>query len=140
MILGLIFSILSVTYTVASSNTVEVNGEEPMSSNAIFTRSSTTGQKGQMTSGNTTTLQLTGWDGCILDSVVLSMHSNTSQGAGSLTMHIGERLVWKIADADFAHDTWYGSYTTNWVDITHHIGKKSKSQRNLRNTHQSQQK
>ena len=124
MILGLIFSILSVTYTVASSNTVEVNGEEPMSSNAIFTRSSTTGQKGQMTSGNTTTLQLTGWDGCILDSVVLSMHSNTSQGAGSLTMHIGERLVWKIADADFAHDTWYGSYTTNWVDITHHIGKK----------------
>ena len=80
-----------------------------------------------MTSGNSTTLQLTGWDGCILDSVVLSMHSNTAQGAGSLTMHIGERLVWKIADADFAHDTWYGSYTTNWVDITEYRDQKDKA-------------
>lgn len=124
MILGFLFSLLSVTYTVASSNTLLVNGEEPVSSDAVFTRSSTTGQKGQMTSGNSTTLQLTGWDGCILDSVVLSMHSNTSQGAGSLTMHIGERLVWKIADADFAHESWYGNYTTNWVDISHHVGKK----------------
>ena len=52
------------------------------------------------------------------------MRSNTAQGAGSLSMHIGERLVWKIADADFAHESWHGSFTTNWVDISHPIGKR----------------
>ena len=124
MILGLIFSILSVTYTVASSNSVDVTGEAPMGSDVVYSRSGTTGQKGQMTAGNSTTLQLTGWDGCVLDSVVLSMRSNTAQGAGSLSMHIGERLVWKITDADFAYESWYGSYTTNWVDISHPIGKR----------------
>lgn len=124
MILGLIFSILSVTYTVESSSSVHVTGEAPISSNAIYARSGTTGQKGQMTAGNSTTLQLTGWDGCVIDSVVLSMHSNTKQGAGCLTMSIGERLAWKISDSDFAHDNWHGSYTTNWVDITQHIGKR----------------
>ena len=56
MILGLIFSILSVTYTVASSNSVDVTGEAPISSNVVYSRSGTTGQKGQMTAGNSTTL------------------------------------------------------------------------------------
>ena len=124
MILGLIFSILSVTYTVESSSSVHVTGEAPISSNAIYARSGTTGQKGQMTAGNSTTLELVGWDGCVIDSVVLSMRSNKEQGAGSLTMSIGERLAWKISDSDFAHDNWHGSYTTNWVDITQHIGKR----------------
>ena len=117
MILGFIFSILSVTYTVTSSNSVEVSGEAPVLSSVTYSRSGTTGQKGQMTAGNSTTLQLSGWNGCVVDSVVLSMRSNTSQGAGSLSMHVGDNLVWAIADADFANVKWNGEFTTNWVDI-----------------------
>ena len=121
MILGLIFSILSVTYTVASSNSVNVTGEAPVSSDVVYMRSSTTGQKGQMTAGNSTTLQLSGWDGCIIHSIVLSMHSNTSQGAGSLRMRIGKNVVWNIEDTDFADVAWNGSFSTGWVDIGYRL-------------------
>lgn len=122
MLLGLIFSILTATYTIESSTAVTLDGIAPAGSQATYSRSGTTGQKGQMTEGNSTTLQLTGWEGCVIDSVVLSMHSNTSQGAGGLTMHIGNALVWEIQETDFANVAWNGSFTTNWVEISSPIG------------------
>lgn len=118
MLLALFFSILTATYTVESSTSVALTGTAPVGSEATYSRSGTTGQKGQMTAGNSTTLQLTGWDGCVIDSVVLQMRSNKSAGAGSMTMHIGERTVWEIPDTDFANVVWNGSFTTNWVDIS----------------------
>lgn len=123
MIIGLLISLLSVSYSVVSSNSVSVGGEAPAGSTAVYSRSSSTGQKGQMTRGNSTTLLLSGWDGCRIDSVVLRMRSNTSQGAGCLQMHIGALAVWEIADNDFSHPSWYGSFTTDWVDISHCIGR-----------------
>ena len=123
MILGLIFSVLTATYTIESSATVALSGTAPVGSEAIYSRSGTTGQKGQMTMGNSTTLLLTGWEGCTIDSVVLSMHSNTSQGAGSLAMHIGDVLSWEIPETDFANVAWNGSFTTSWVDISAVIGR-----------------
>ena len=96
MLLALFFSILTATYTVESSTSVALTGTAPVGSEATYSRSGTTGQKGQMTAGNSTTLQLTGWDGCVIDSVVLQMRSNKSAGAGSMTMHIGERTVLKL--------------------------------------------
>ena len=127
MILGLLISILTATYTVESSSSVAVSGEAPMNSTAVYSRTATTGQKGQMTAGNSTTLQLTGWDGYIIDSVVLSMHSNTSQGAGSLQIHIGKNMVWGIENDDFASKSWNGSFTKNWVDILCPIDAKVNS-------------
>ena len=124
MIIGLLISLLSVTYTVASSNTVNTTGTPPPETTVSYSRTSTTGQKGQMTAGNSTTLQLTGWDGCMIHSVVLSMRSNQSNGAGDLVMTIGERGVWNIADASFADDIWNGAYSTEWVDITGVIEQK----------------
>lgn len=124
MLLGLLFSILSATYTVVSSTKVSVGGETPDNSQAIYSRSGTTGQKGQMTAGHSTTLQLTGWDGCVIDSVVLNMHSNTASGAGSLYVQMGERSVWHIADAEFKDEVWNGSFSTQWVDIAGYIGKR----------------
>ena len=122
MLLALFFSILTATYTVESSTSVALTGTAPVGSEATYSRSGTTGQKGQMTAGNSTTLQLTGWDGCVIDSVVLQMRSNKSAGAGSMTMHIGERTVWEIPDTDFANVVWNGSFTTSWVDISAAIG------------------
>lgn len=124
MLLGLIFSILSVTYSVASSSSVSVSGEAPINSTADYSRSGTTGQYGQMTAGNSTTLLLSGWEGYTIDSVALSMHSNTSKGSGKLVMYVGERLVWEIANAKFSNKAWNGSYTTNWVNIGSRISKR----------------
>lgn len=121
MILGLLISILSATYTVASSTSVSVSGEVPKGSEVVYSRTDT-GQKDRITGGNTVRLQLHGWDGCIVDSLVLQMHSNKSAGAGSLTVQIGERMVWEIPDTDFANVAWYGSFTTQWVEISRWIG------------------
>lgn len=122
MLIGLLISLLSVTYTVVSSHNVAAEGTPPTATTAVYSRSGNTGQKGQMTRGNSTTLRLSGWDGYRIDSVVLCMRSNTAQGAGSLLMHIGEQSVWEIADNDFSHPSWHGSFTTEWVDISHTIG------------------
>ena len=122
MILGLLISILSATYTVASSNSVNVSGDVPEGSEVVYSRTDT-GQKDRITGGNAVCLQLQGWGGCVVDSLVLQMHSNKSAGAGSLTVQIGERMVWEIPDTDFANVVWYGSFTTQWVNVSRWIGE-----------------
>jgi hypothetical protein len=124
MILGLIFSILSVTYTIVSSNSVEASGAVSEGVEATYQRSGTTGQKGQMTAGNSTMLCVAGMDGCVIDSVVLQMRSNKSAGAGSLQMMIGESEVWTIDDTDFAHVDWNGEFSSEWVDIVGRINHR----------------
>ena len=89
MIIGLLISILSVSFTVTSSSSVEASGVVPEGMEVSYQRSGTTGQKGQMTAGNNTLLQVLGMDNCIIDSVTLNMRSNKSAGAGSLQMCIG---------------------------------------------------
>lgn len=124
MIIGLLISILSVSFTVTSSSSVEASGVVPEGMEVSYQRSGTTGQKGQMTAGNNTLLQVLGMDNCIIDSVTLNMRSNKSAGAGSLQMCIGEQEVWTIGDTDFAHVDWNGSFTNEWVDISRRIGAK----------------
>jgi hypothetical protein len=124
MILGLIFSILTATYTLSSTTTVESSGNIPQNSTFHYERSATTGQKGQMTAGNSTTLLLSGWDGCTIKSVVLSMRSNKAAGAGSMQMYIGNRIVWEIENSKFSDHTWYGSFTIDVVDIPCSMNEK----------------
>ena len=95
MLLGFLLSILTATYTLNSTTSVEQTGTAPTSSVAIYERTATTGQKGQMTAGNSTRLELSGWDGCTIVGIELQMRSNTSSGAGSLVVQIGK-------DTDFS--------------------------------------
>lgn len=124
MIIGFLISILSATYTVSTTTTVESGGVVPVGSSAVYARSATSGQKGQMTAGHSTTLTLSGWDGCYIEEIVLTMHSNLRQGAGSLLTCIGDTVVWQIADTDFASVDWNGEFSSEWVNISESIGKK----------------
>lgn len=117
MLLGLLFSILTATYTVNSTTTVEPSGDMPAYSSYQYERTATTGQKGQMTAGNSTRLHLAGWDGCFIRSVTLQMRSNTEAGAGSLLMKVGEKTVWEIANRSFADVEWAGNYSAEWVNV-----------------------
>ena len=118
MILGLIFSILTATYTLTSTTTVACSGSEPAGSKCFYERSASTGQKGQMTAGNATCLSLQGWDGCRLRGLTLKMHSNQNKGTGSLTVRVGGKVVWQIANKPFSSNEWAGQYSTNWVDVS----------------------
>ena len=117
MLLGLIFSILTATYTLSSTTTVEVSGTTPESASHLYARSADSGQKGQMTAGNATCLTLTGWEGCTIHSLALQMRSNTSSGKGSLSVQIGDNKLWEIHNQSFADSIWNGAYSTDWVSI-----------------------
>ena len=121
MILGLIFSILTATYTVISTTEVEASGVTPDNSTVEYTRTASTGQKGQMTAGNGTTLRIDGWDDCVVEEVTLVMHSNKGNGKGVLSMTVGNEVVWKIEDKPFSHKQWAGSYSTDWVEVRREI-------------------
>ncbi len=117
MLLGFIFSVLSATFSLSSTTTVDVSGEVPIGASHEYARSATTGQKGQMTAGNSTCLSLIGWDGCTIRSVALQMRSNKSSGKGSLSVRVGNDVIWSIANEEFASSAWAGEYTTEWVNI-----------------------
>lgn len=117
MLFGFIFTILTATFSLSSNNTVRPEGILPPYSSYAYERSASTGKIGQMTEGNTTRLQLDGWDGCTIHKVILKMHSNSKSGGGELEMTIGENMAWKITDASFSEEAWAGEYTTAWVDI-----------------------
>lgn len=110
-----------VTYTLSRTNTIEQSGMPPKSSVATYERTSSTGQKGQMTAGNSTRLELRGWDDYIIKEVELQMRSNTSSGAGSLSLVIGNDTLWQIDNQPFSDTLWAGEYTTNWLPITRSI-------------------
>ena len=121
MILSLILSIFSVTFTLESTTEVKPSGVLPDSSTYKYERTAISGQKGQMTAGNATYLELNGWDGYIIRAIELQMRSNKSSGKGLLNMTVGDDVVWSIEEQDFCDDAWAGMYTTSWVPITHNM-------------------
>lgn len=110
-------SILKATYTLTSTTTVKHSGTPPKSSVATYERTSSKGQKGQMTAGNSTRLELRGWDDYIIKEVELQMHSNMKSGAGSLSVVVGMDTLWKIDNQPFSDDVWAGNYSTDWLSI-----------------------
>ena len=125
MLLGLIFSIFSATYTVTTSTSVTPSGDVPDNTQASYSRTATTGRVGQMTAGNSTLLVLENWDKYTIDSIALEMRSNKTAGAGSLTMTIGQNTVLSIPDASFESDVWNGQFSDEWCRISRWIGKKA---------------
>ena len=119
MLLGILLSILTATYTLNSTTSVEQTGTAPTSSVAMYERTATTGQKGQMTAGNSTRLELSGWDGCTIVGIELQMRSNTSSGAGSLVVQIGKDTLWSVVNKGFNDDQWAGQFSKEWVTINH---------------------
>lgn len=117
MLLTILLSIMTATYTVSSTTMVEATGDIPVASTVMYERSAATGQKGQMTAGNATRLELKGWDRCRIHEVELQMRSNANAGKGSLTMKIGIDTLWAIYNQPFNEEVWAGEYTTNWVKI-----------------------
>ena len=105
----------SVTYTVASTSSVTVSGDAP--ENASATYSSTYTTKCQLTANNSMTFTLSGYDGCTIEGVTLSMKSNSKGGAGNLSITVGSKAVSSISTAKFNTGSWYGSWSTSYVDV-----------------------
>lgn len=107
----------SVTYTVASKESVETSGDAPNGSSATFLNTYGS-NKLQMTKDNSQTYTLSGYDGCTITGITLSMKSNKSAGAGSLSVKSGSKTIASIADSKFNTASWYGNWSQDFVNIT----------------------
>jgi len=108
----------TVTYTVASKTSVTTTGTAPEGSSATYSQTYST--TSQMTSGNSITLTLTGFTGKKIVGASVSVRSNASGGAGSLSLTAGSSTIASIADSAFNTANWNGSYTNSYVkkDLT----------------------
>lgn len=104
------------TYTVATKTSVTTSNTAPDGSTAAYTQTYSTA--GQMTANNSTTLTLSGYSGCKITGLTLSMKSNKSAGAGSMTATAGTTKFASIAAGAFNTANWNGAYSQDYVNIT----------------------
>lgn len=111
---------LTATYTVASKTSVTPSGTRPNGSAATYSQTYST--QSQATSGNSFTLTLTGYDGCTITGLSLSMKSNSKGGAGYMSFVTGSTTMASIGTSSngvaFNNNAWYGSYSTSPVTVT----------------------
>lgn len=113
-----VMSASEVTYTITAKNTVTKSGTSPVGSSATLVETYSTSK--QMTSNNSQTLTLAGWNGYRVTAITLSMKSNTSSGAGNFTYSTdgGSNYTTQIATAAFNTSSWNGAWSTSYVPIT----------------------
>ena len=106
----------TVTYTVTDTKSVSTSGVAPDSSSAAYSQTYNT--TSQITKGNNAVLTLSGFAGKKITSVVLSMKSNSSKGAGTFSMVAGDTELAAISSAT-TFNKWYDntSYGINYRDI-----------------------
>ena len=90
--------LLIALYTISGKQAVP-SGNIPDGTTCVYEQSGS--KSGQMTAGNDLTLTLSGYDGLQLQSITLSMRSNTASGAGEMQLAIGGTSVWSIGNMSF---------------------------------------
>ena len=102
-----------VTYTVTSTTAVSSSGTTPTGSTASY--SQTYGTASQITSGNSITLTLSGYQGKSITAASVSVKSNASKGGGSLSLVSGSSTIASIENSKFNTDNWNGAWSVEYV-------------------------
>ena len=107
-----------VTYAITSTSAVSTTGTAPQGSSASY--SSTYGTAYQLTKNNSMTLTLSGYNGYKITNITLYMKSNSGSGSGNLSYSTdnGSNYTDIISTAAFNNSSWYGSWSTSYVDIS----------------------
>ena len=109
----------SVTYTITDVNSVNITaGQAPLHSQASYSQTGST--VGKMAAEQSTTLILSGYEGYTIKKVVLSMHSDKTQGAGGLDVKVADRRICQIpTSAKFDSKWWREVYFNEYfIDVT----------------------
>lgn len=111
---------VTATYTVTSKTAVSASGTRPAGSTASYSQTYNT--VSQATYGNSFTLTLSGYAGCTITGLSMSMKSNAKQGAGYMSFVTGSTTMASIGDSEngvaFNDSAWYGAYSSSAVTIT----------------------
>ena len=114
-----VVSVKNVTYTVKSKTSVSTTGTAPEGSSITFENTYTEKNDEQMTKGASQTYTIKGFEGYTIKKVVLSMRSNSKQGAGTFSLKAGTTELAAIKTAkDF--NQWYDNtaFSTSYKDVT----------------------
>ena len=113
-----VVSVNTVTYTVKEKTSVYTTGTAPVGSSVSF-NSNSDNHNDQMTSGKSQTYTIKGFEGCTIKKVVLSMHSNSKQGAGTFSLMAGTTELAAIKNST-TFNKWYNntSYSASYNDVT----------------------
>lgn len=71
----------------------------------------------QLTERYNMTYSFSGFDGCTIKGIILSMKSNQKSGKGSLKVTIGNKTIAKIADSKFNEKNWNGAWSESFIDV-----------------------
>ena len=107
-------------YTITSASEVSTT-DTPIDATATF-KNTYTNNKEQLTSGNSMTLTLSGYQGYTITGIKLSMKSNSKGGAGYLSVTAGSTTLASIGSSTsgvaFNNAAWHGSWSSSYVDVT----------------------
>ena len=110
----------TITYSITSKNTVTAH---PTVTGISATLAETYGTSKQMTKGNSMTLTISGVSGKKITGLTLSMRSNSSVGAGNLSIN-GTYVIGSSSSSSvsFSNNSWHGGWSTSYVDVEVSIG------------------
>lgn len=125
----LVLALLSANYALGEPKTVKYmqnsttaasiptdGGTAPAGSSIEF--KNTYGTKEQLTKNNSMTYTLKGYEGCIIKSLSMSMHSNKSAGTGKFSLVAGSTTLAEIAsNTGFNQAAWYGAWSQAYVNV-----------------------
>lgn len=125
----LVLALLSANYALGEPKTVKYmqnsttaasiptdGGTAPAGSSIEF--KNTYGTKEQLTKDNSMTYTLKGYEGCIIKSLSMSMHSNKSAGTGKFSLVAGSTTLAEIAsNTGFNQAAWYGAWSQAYVNV-----------------------
>ena len=117
----LILALLVATYPIQAAE-IEVfvqsyNSASVTTGQGTVEYSQTNARKGQLTAGNSLELKLYGLPEGILQEVTIAVKSNTSSGAGEMSLTMAGNELWTIPNSSFKQ--WNdGSYSTAYVPIS----------------------
>ncbi len=121
-------SFFTVKYVITAKDTLSESGVSPDGSDAALA-ATYTGNAFQMTNGHSQTLTLTGYTNVKITEIKMSMKSNASGGAGSFKYTVNDGVTYTdiVAGAAFNTASWYGAWSTSYVDVTKTVNINVKS-------------
>ena len=127
----------TVTYRIVEYDAIAADfklspcGVQPTGSTAVFDSpyGATTGNRyNQIPRNCSATLWLTGWDGCVINSVTLSLCSNKTSGTLALRVNAGDESLFTMNPLPFNDEAWFGQWLSKdlhiFVDITKEMTNK----------------
>ena len=109
----------SVTYTITDVNAVDITaGQAPLYSEAVYSQSGSS--VGKMAANEETCIVLDGYEVYAIRKIVLSMHSDKTQGAGGMDVKVDDRRICQIPwGSRFSSSWWLGVfYNADFVNVT----------------------